>query len=76
MQKLNQEKKLSWLTWALRGFLALGFLVLSVRLFELQIIKGSYFRSLSDENRIRRISITAARGKILARGGEELVSNN
>ncbi len=76
MRKLNQDKKQSWFTWALRGFLAFGFLILSVRLFELQIIKGSYFRSLSDENRIRRISITAARGKIFARGGEELVANS
>ena len=45
------------------------------RLTELQIIKGGYFRSLAEGNRIRRVSITAPRGEILARGGEVLVGN-
>ena len=53
----------------------MGFLVLFARLLELSIIKGDYFRSLSEENRIRRIPISAPRGKILARGGQELVGN-
>jgi len=53
----------------------LGFLVLFGRLIELSIIKGEYFRSLSEENRIRRIPISAPRGRILARGGQELVGN-
>lgn len=46
------------------------------RLSELQIIKGGYFRALAEGNRIRRVPITAARGKILARGGEEIVGNS
>ena len=50
-------------------------LILLGRLTELQIIKGQYYRDLADGNRIRRITIKAPRGKILARGGEELVSN-
>lgn len=53
----------------------MGFLVLSARLIELQIIRGSYFRSLAEGNRIRRVPIAAPRGNILARGGEILVSN-
>jgi len=53
----------------------LGFLILVGRLLELTIIKGAYFRSLSEENRIRRIPISAPRGRILARAGEELVGN-
>lgn len=51
------------------------FLVLSARLIELQIIKGNYYRSLAEGNRIRRVTISAPRGKILARGGEILVDN-
>ena len=53
----------------------MGFVVLIGRLFELQIIKGGYYRSLSEGNRIRRVPISAPRGKIIARGGEILVGN-
>ena len=50
----------------------MGFLVLAARLFELQVIKGAYYRTISEENRIRHIPILAERGKIYARGGEVL----
>ena len=50
-------------------------LILAGRLFELQIIKGGYYRNLAEGNRIRRVPITAPRGRILARGGEVLVGN-
>lgn len=75
MEKLSLSNTQSWLGWFLRGILILGFLVLLARLFELQVIKGAYFKSLAEGNRIRRIPITAARGRILARGGEVLVGN-
>lgn len=65
----------SWLSWFLRGVLILLFLVLLVKLFEVQIIKGNYYRTLSEENRIRHIPIPAARGRILARNGEALTDN-
>ena len=51
----------------------LGGVILAARLSEFSIIKGSYFRALAEGNRIRRVPITAARGKIIARGGEEIV---
>ncbi len=75
METLFTTKSESWLSWFLRGILILGFLVLIGRLAELQLIKGNYYRSLAEENRIRYISIPAPRGKILARGGEILVGN-
>lgn len=53
----------------------MGILVLVARLIELQIIKGGYYRSLADGNRIRRVPIFAHRGKILARGGEILITS-
>src|SRR3989304_1715539 len=62
----------SWLSWFLRGILILGFLLLIGRTVELQVIKGSYYRTLSEENRIKRVPILAPRGRILARGGEVL----
>ncbi len=65
----------SWLTWFLRGLLLVGFCVLLTRLAELQVIKGSYYRDLADNNRIRRVPIIAPRGVVYARDGEELVTN-
>jgi len=65
----------SWLSWFARGLLILGFLVLIGRLIELQIIKGEYFRTLAEGNRIRSVPIVAPRGRVLARGGEVLVGN-
>lgn len=66
LTKQNQ----SWFSWFLRGILFLGFLVLTTKLFELQLIKGDYYRNLSEGNRIKKIRIYSDRGKILARGGE------
>ena len=71
----NKTKTQSWLTWFLRGLLFLGILILLVRLIDLQLIRGNYFKLLANENRIRRIAVSAPRGRILARGGEVLVSN-
>jgi len=75
METYLSARRESWLSWFLKGILYVGFLVLITRLFELQVVKGNYFRSLSEGNRIRRVPITAARGNIIARGGEILVGN-
>lgn len=72
MQTLSTIKNESWLGWFLRGILILGILFLLGRLVELQIIKGSYFRTLAEGNRIEKIITPAPRGKIYARGGEHL----
>jgi penicillin-binding protein 2 len=76
METLSTSRTQSWLTWFLRGLLILGFIIVIGRLLELQIIKGDYYRNLAEGNRIRRVPITAPRGKVLARGGEVLVGNN
>lgn len=75
METYASKKIQSWLSWFLKGILIIGFLVLVSRLFELQIIKGNYFKTLSEGNRIKRIPISAPRGRILARGGQILASN-
>ncbi len=51
------------------------FLVLTGRIFFLQIIDGGVFRALSDNNRIRSQTILAPRGLILDRTGQVLVQN-
>jgi penicillin-binding protein 2 len=75
MNSLSSNSNQSWLSWFLRGTLILLFLILVGKLFEVQIIKGVYYRGLSDENRIRRIPIPAPRGRILASDGEALADN-
>jgi penicillin-binding protein 2 len=75
MNSLSAAKSQSWLSWFLRGILIFLFLILFAKLFEVQIIKGGYYRTLSQENRIRHVTIPAPRGRILARGGEELATN-
>ncbi len=45
------------------------------RLADLQLVRGAYFKSLADGNRIRRIPVKAARGEILDRNGISLARN-
>ncbi len=56
-------------------FIAAFFIVLGLRLFQLTVVKGEYFRNLSDENRIREIVIEAPRGKITDRKGFVVAKN-
>lgn len=55
---------------------ALLFLVLEVRLFELQAIRGKELRELSDQNRLRIDLVPAPRGIIFDRNGIPLVKNS
>ena len=45
------------------------FVVIFFRLFQLTIVKGDYYRTLSEQNRIKEIPIEAPRGQILDRKG-------
>lgn len=51
------------------------FAALLVRTAHLQIVNGSYYRSLSENNRVRVQPVSAPRGKIYDRQGRLLVSN-
>lgn len=51
------------------------FLVLALRLWYLQIVKGDYFRAQSENNRLRNVYVPPPRGIIFDRNGEELVRN-
>ncbi len=51
------------------------FAILISRTFYLQIVKGSYYRSLSDTNRTKTVIVHAPRGIIFDRSGKALVYN-
>src|SRR3972149_6440277 len=60
----------------LRLTLLIIFIVLTGRLFELQVIKGKYYQGLADGNRVRSVVLKAPRGEVYARGGEHLIKND
>ena len=51
------------------------FILLFLRLFSLQVIKGEYYLALAEENRIRIVPIEPPRGLIYDRNGILLVDN-
>jgi len=57
------------------GFLIISFLLLIGRLFELQIILGAKYRTLAEENRIKKEAIPAPRGMIYDRNNKPLIKN-
>ncbi len=56
-------------------FICLIFSVTGARLFWIQIVNGSYYKKLSDENRIKLIANPPIRGRILDRNGVVLADN-
>lgn len=50
-------------------------LILIIRLFQLTIVKGSYYRRLAENNRLREFTIEPERGKIIDRKGFVIVKN-
>lgn len=58
--------------WVLVGVVLLG---LTGRLVQLQLVRGEYFRALSEENRIRGEILRAERGRVLDRNGVVLADN-
>ncbi len=56
-------------------FICLIFAVTGVRLFWIQIINGSYYKKLSEENRIKLIANPPIRGRLLDRHGVVLADN-
>ena len=56
-------------------FISLIFLVTGARLFWIQIINGSYYKQMSEENRIKIIANPPIRGRLLDRNGVVLADN-
>lgn len=76
MRFTNQGKDRSlWFLFAYIFFVALFFLILIIRLFQLTIVKGNYYRRLSEQNRTREIIIEPKRGTIIDRKGFTIAYN-
>ena len=61
---------------AILGFVALAvFAVLFLRLWALQVLSGSKYRTEANTNRVRTIQVDAPRGKIVDAHGHVLVTN-
>jgi penicillin-binding protein 2 len=55
---------------------ALGLLaLLGIQFWNLQVVRGRYFKLLADNNRSRSVALAAPRGPLLDRGGRVLVEN-
>lgn len=52
------------------------FIIISIRLLQLQIINGERYTKLAEQNRVKTIKIPSPRGIIYDRNGIPLVSNN
>lgn len=57
------------------GIVLFIFLLILIRLWHLQVIKGSEMKRLSENNRIRVVRLAAPRGIIFDRDGNRLVEN-
>ncbi|WP_320663532.1 penicillin-binding protein 2 [Prochlorococcus sp. MIT 1223] len=72
-----KEKKLRLINQptVLFSFVVLCFFIIISRLLWLQVLKGNYYKELSDENRIRLVYTPPIRGRFIDRNGEVLVKN-
>jgi penicillin-binding protein 2 len=61
--------------WLLSVCVLVFFAVIALRLWYLQVVRGKYYRELSEENRVRIISIRPPRGILYDRNGVPLATN-
>jgi len=59
----------------LRGFVIFVFAIILFRGWHMQIIKGSHYKRLAENNRVRTVILPPLRGIIYDRNGEVLVKN-
>ncbi len=52
------------------------FVVLSVRLWDLQVVNGGHYRELAEQNRVMRVPVLATRGVVYDRSGRLLARND
>ncbi|MGH2378196.1 MAG: penicillin-binding protein 2 [Candidatus Limnocylindria bacterium] len=66
-----RSRRLAALALAMVGM----FTVLSVRLWDLQVVNGAHYRALAEENRVVRVPVPPERGIVVDRNGVPLAEN-
>jgi len=61
--------------WWLRGLLIFSFSLILVNVLKLNVIKGTYYRDLAQNNRLTKIVLPAERGEIFDRKGRLVATN-
>jgi penicillin-binding protein 2 len=64
-----------WRLTAFHAVMVAVFLIFSIRLYELQVIRHDEFQAAADENRLNELPIAAPRGVIYDRNGKPLAKN-
>src|SRR3989304_7939649 len=72
---LKENRMAGFRTYLIFFGLFLVVFIILLRLVFLQIVHGSYYRELSDSNRVKTIIVHAPRGIIFDRGSKPLVFN-
>lgn len=72
---LNSKNSSEKITAAVYVIMSL-FVILVIRLWQLQILQGDEYRKLSEENRLRIIKVAAPRGIVYDRNNTPLVKNS
>ncbi|MCD4827986.1 MAG: penicillin-binding protein 2 [Candidatus Cloacimonetes bacterium] len=63
------------ITGVLRLFLLVGFATLASYLFNLQVVRGSYYQGIAENNYVRLVRVPPVRGEIFDRRNRPLVVN-
>lgn len=72
----NQSERFSEIAFfGILIFIAFFLIILILRLFQLTIVKGQYYRTLSENNRIKEFLIEPKRGEIIDRKGFVVAKN-
>lgn len=72
---MNQLDDSSWKYWLLRFGLILSLGIILVSLFNLTVIRGSYYKGLAMENKLMENQIPAARAEIVDRKGRVMAKS-
>ncbi|GAB4218609.1 MAG: penicillin-binding protein 2 [Candidatus Microgenomates bacterium] len=71
----NNNKTNEFLFFLFLIFIIFFSFIIVIRLFQLTIVKGNYYRQLSEKNRLKEFLIESERGEIVDRKGFTIVKN-
>lgn len=74
-ERRPMSPKLALRVAVISGIALIGFAVIFLRLWYLEVLSGEEYRAQADNNRVRELKIAAPRGEIVDRDGEVLVTN-